>query len=291
MSKQTKSTERKHQLITMPNYDIKKMIFDPPRAESVAGTAIQYRRINISTLNPDGSIGDLLLPTERVFSFGVSENLSLETKQVNGHVLPLCLWNKNGATPEEKAWTDTFDKIVENCKRHLIDNREEIGQYDLSMELLKKLNPLYWKREKGKIVEGTGPTLYAKLIASKKHNKILSMFFTPDGDTIEPLSLLKKYCYVNAVVKVESIFVGNKISLQLKLYQAFVEPIETGMKPFLDSRPKPSAKVASGGTSLNDVEEEGSVENSDEEEKPLVQVAQAPAAAPKKVVKKVVPKK
>ena len=34
-----------------------------------------------------------------------------------------------------------------------------IEKYDLEKADLKKLNPLYWKREQGKIVEGRGPTL------------------------------------------------------------------------------------------------------------------------------------
>ena len=35
--------------------------------------------------------------------------------------------------------------------------------YDLESADLKKLNPLYYKKEKGKVIDGSTPTLYPKL--------------------------------------------------------------------------------------------------------------------------------
>lgn len=283
--------ERINQLTPATDYDVKRMIFSEPQAGSVPNTPITYKRISISTLNQDGSVGDLILPTERVFSFGVSENINPETKKVNGHVLPLCLYNRDGASKAEKAWVETFNAIVEHCKDHLIQNKEEIEQYDLAKSDLKKFNPLYWKRDKGKIVKGTGPTLYAKLIASKKHNKILSMFFDENGESVDPLTLLGRYCYAKAAVKIESIFIGNKISLQVKLYEVEVKMMESGMRPLL-SRPKARQRVLTGkAKTLNDVKEEeenqdedisdGSIQGSDTEEE------EEPKPKPKKVVRRV----
>jgi len=297
----TSKHERVNQLTTADGYDVKRMVFSEPQAGSVPNTVIVYKRIPISTLNEDGTIGDLILPTEELFSFGVSENVNPESKKVNGHVLPLCLWHRDGASPAEKAWTDTFNAIVENCKKHLVDNREEIEQYELTMNDLKKFNPLYWKRDKankGKIVEGTGPTLYAKLIASKKNNKILSMFFV-DGESIDPLTLLGKYCYVKGAVKIESIFIGNKISLQVKLYEADIRLMDGGMKPLM-SRPKDSGRMLASGSGASkpkpkpvandddEAEEKGDdIEVNSDEEKPPAK--SAPVAA-RKIIKKVVKK-
>jgi hypothetical protein len=290
------SHERSNQLTSATDYDVKRMVFSDPQAGSVPNTPIAYKRIAISTLNKDGSTGDLILPTEELFSFGVSENVNVETKKVNGHVLPLCLYNRQGPSQAEKAWVDTFDRIVEHCKQYLIDNRDDLELYDLSMADLKKLNPLYWKRDKGKIVEGTGPTLYAKLIASKKHNKILSMFFNVNGETMDPLSLLGKYCYVKAAVKIESIFVGNRISLQVKLYEAEVKLMDNGMRPLM-SRPKNTGRLINSSTdnssSLpNDDGDTGSLPNSDDDgdDKPPMQLAK-PTVPVKKLIKKVAPPK
>lgn len=293
------SKERVNQLTSANGYDVSRMVFSDPQVGSVPNTPIVYKRINISTLNKDGTVGDLIIPTEQVFSFGVSENVNPETKKVNGHVLPLCLYNRSGPTATEKAWVDTFDSIVEHCKKHLVENREEIEQYDLSMNDLKKFNPLYWKREKGKIVEGTGPTLYAKLIASKKHNKIMSMFYTENEETIDPLSLLGKYCYVNAAIKIESIFLGNKISFQVKLYEAKVRLMDGGMKPLMarpknsgrmltsDSVPHASAtEVKADDSDVGDDDGGGSLHNSDTEEPKAVVKAVA-----RKVIRRVPAKK
>jgi hypothetical protein len=277
--------EKSTQLTSADGYDTKRMIFSDPVVGNVpdSNPPITFRRINISTLNTDGTVGDLIFRTERVFSFGVSENINPETKKVNGHVLPLCLWSRDGASVEEKTWTDTFDAVVEQCKRHLVDNREEINQYELTVSDLKKLNPMYWKKEKGKIVEGTGPTLYSKLIASKKHDKVLTMFYDRDGTKLNPMEILGKYCYATAAIKIESIFIGNKITLQVKLYEAELQLMETGMQPLLQ-RPKANDRLLTGkSTTMNDMEEldvedTGSIQGSEDE---------APQPKLKKKVKKV----
>ena len=296
----TSKSERINQLSSAADYNVKRMIFSDPQSGSVPGTPIVYKRIAISTLNKDGSTGDLILPTEELFSFGVSENLNAETHKVNGHVLPLCLWNRDGPSDAEKAWTDTFEHIVDHCKEHLIKNRDEIEQYELEEGDLRKLNPLYWKRDKGKVVDGTGPTLYTKLIASKKHDKILSMFFNSDGESIEPLSLMGKYCYAKAAVKIESIFIGNKISLQVKLYEVEIRLMDGGMKPLM-SRPKNSGRMLTSSSvsdqkaNFNDAEDAGSIKGSDDddedEDKPVAKPAVKPVIKPvKRVVKAVVKK-
>jgi len=233
------------QLTTADGYDTKRMIFAEAQDGSIPNSvpAINYKRITIQSRNEDGTSGDLIFPTSQLFSFGVSENTNPETGKVNGYVMPLCLWNRDGAAKEEKAWSDTFNNVVEACKKHLVANREEIEQYELEMNDLKKFNPLYYKRDKGKIVEGTGPTLYAKLIVSKKQNKIVSMFYDSEGEEVDPLSLLGKYCYSKAAIKIESIFIGNKISLQVKLYECETRLMDTGMKRMMKKRPEGQKRV------------------------------------------------
>lgn len=262
----SKRNERDNQLIDVGNYDVENMIFSDAVVGTVPNSALTFKRVNISTRNPDGSVGDLILPTERLFSFGVQENKDFNNpEKVNGYVLPLSLWGREGATPSQKVFTDLFDKIVEHTKDWIIDNKDVLEQYDLEKTALKKFNPLYWKREKGKIVEGTGPTLYPKLISSKKHakkgenkepqEKILSMFYTPSGVPIEPLTLLGRYCNVRAGIKIESIFIGSKITLQVKVYEAEVEPIEQAMKPLMKPRPSNGRllETNSNATTMNDM--------------------------------------
>lgn len=284
------------QLTSASGYDTNNMLFSDPIPGSIPNSPITFKRITITTRNPDGSIGELIIPTERVFSFGVGENKSMDTGKTNGYVMPLCLHSKDAPTKQEKEWTETFNNIVEKCKDHILDSKDSIEQYDIERNDLKKLNPLYYKKEKGKVVEGTGPTLYTKLIVSKKLDKITSIFFNSDGEDVDPLDLLGKYCYTTAAIKIESIFIGNKISLQIKLYEAEVKLVQSGMKRLLRpaTTPKrvlnsatssaPQAEDVSNDDSESDSDSTGSISSDDEDETP-------PPQNNKKVVKRVVNKK
>uniref|UniRef100_A0A6C0D140 Uncharacterized protein n=1 Tax=viral metagenome TaxID=1070528 RepID=A0A6C0D140_9ZZZZ len=282
-------------LTSANGYDVSRMLFSDPQVGTIPDSkpSISYKRINISTRNSDGTVGELIFPTERLFSFGVCENLNPDTGKVNGYVMPLCLWNKDGASKEEKAWTDTFNNVVEACKDHLIKIREEIEQYELERNDLKKFNPLYYKRDKnnkGKILTDAGPTLYAKLITSKKQDKIVTTFFGSNNEELNAMDLVGKYCYTRAAIKIESIFIGNKLSMQVKLYECEVQPVQSGMRRLLD-RPQSNPIVQTidtGKSAMNDDEDIGSLNGSDEETQKSVATPQPRAPSPPKVVKKVI---
>ena len=231
----TKKMSSNTQLTSASGYDTSRMVFSEPQSGTIPNSVpqITYKRINISTTNDDGSVGDLILPTDELFSFGPQENLNPETQKVNGYVMPLCLYNRDGPTKSQKDWVETFNAIVEKAKDHLVENKESIEVYDLTKHDLKKFNPLYFKKEKGKVVEGAGPTLYAKLIVSKKQNKVVTLFFDYNGESLDALSLLGKYCFAKSAIKIESIFIGTRLSLQVKLYECEVKLMETGMKRLL----------------------------------------------------------
>lgn len=258
-----------------------RMIFSAPVSGKVPDTTIEYKRINISTRNEDGTEGELVFPTSRLFSFGVSINEDPQTKKITGYTFPLCLWSRDGPTQEEKEWIETFDKVVDCCIDHLVDNKEEADLFDLERSDLTKskggLNPLYWKKEKvtdpetGKMVlrkvEGLGPTLYTKLIYSKKKDKFLTMFYDRDNNPIDARDLMGKYCHAEGAVKIESIFISGtgKISLQTKLYEAVVELSDSGMKRLL--RPQAESKVLAAKNARGVAALMGSGDNDDEDEK------------------------
>lgn len=250
------------QLRSANGYNIENMNFSKVLVQKIGDTGMTSKRINISTKNEDGTEGELVFETSKLFSFGVSENIDQKTKEVNGYTFPLCLHAKDGASEDELAFTETFDKIVDRCKDYLIENKKELKLKDLERSDLRKLNPVYYKKnEDGEISEGASPTLYAKLIVSKKNgqNKIITEFFDGmSGNPIKPLDLIGKYCYTKAVIKVESIFLGSKISLQVKLYEAEVNLINSGVKKLL-RRPavNTTVKVTSSNVTnpLNDCDD------------------------------------
>jgi len=283
-----KSSDRVNHLTSISDFDAKNIVFSDPVSSVLPDSPIVNKRVYISVKNPDGTVGDLILSTERLFSFGVSENKDMNDKtKINGYVLPLCLYNRDGPSKEEKEWVDIFVKITELCKKHILDSKESLEKYDLEPSDLKKLNPLYYKKEKGKIVEGTGPVLYAKLISSKKDGKIRSMFFNKAGEPTDAMSLLGVYSYVRAAVKIESIFISAKISLQVKLYEAEVEPMGASMKPLL--RPEPKGLLLTGRpVPQSSHESEGSVPNSPVEasEEKLKERTPVKKSIPKKIAVK-----
>jgi hypothetical protein len=281
-----------NQLVSASGYSVKNMIFSDPQVGNIPGSTIGFKRIIIQTKYEDGTIGDLILPTSEVFSFGVGETSDMATKVLNGYMMSLALWNKNGATEEEKDWVDTFNAIAENAKKYVLEHKDDIEKYDLEPANLKKFNPLYWKREKGKVVEGTGPTLYAKLITSKKEGiKINSIFYDAEGNSIDPLSLIGKYAHVKAAIKIESIFIGKDISLQVKLYEAEVKLLQTGMQSLMrTNRPTPQKLVSTVSTESRPLQ---NIQNDDDDDDTVADEEPAPkpvAPVVKKVIKKVIKK-
>jgi hypothetical protein len=230
------------QLTLASGYDTKNMVFSKPKDGSIPNSTVVFKRIAIGTRNPDGSMGELVLSTPRVYSFGLSPNTNMQTGKTDGYTLSLCLHNRDNPTKEEKDWVETFNKIVEHVKQYLVNHRDEFGKYDLEMSDLKKLNPLYYKKEKGVVVQGAGPVLYAKVLQNKKNDAITTPFCNENGEDIEPMSLLNKHCYATAAIKIESIFIGAKISLQVKVYEAEVKVIDNSVKRLL-RKTQPSSGV------------------------------------------------
>jgi hypothetical protein len=236
------------QITKAKSLDVKNLIFSDHVDGSIPDSKpkIEYKRINISIRNEDGTIGELILPTTRLFSHGVSENINQDTGLVNGYTMPLCLWNQDSATQEELDFTNAIQNIVDATISHVLENKDELEQYDLTQGDLTKskggIDPFYWKREKVinslgktelKIVQGSGPTLYAKLLFSKKNGKFITQFYNLEGKVLTSDEVLNTRCYANSAIKIESIFIGAKVSLQIKLYESVIEPIQIRQKRLL----------------------------------------------------------
>jgi hypothetical protein len=228
------------QLTDFKDYDVNRLVFSNPEVGNIPGSVskLTFKRIRIATKNVDGTIGDLIMATPPdLMCYGLQEQTDPATGVINGYQFPLVLWNRNSPTDEEMSFTNTIHKICDACKEHLVKNKDSIEKYDLELNDLKKFNPLYYKMEKGKVVEGKGPMLYIKTLASKKDGLIKVNTIFTDADTneiITPMDLMAKRCYVRGAIKIESIFIGTKISIQLKLFEAQVKVIDRAFKSLLN---------------------------------------------------------
>lgn len=286
------------QLTSAFGFDVNNIRFRKPVDGSILNDTVKFKRIAIGTRNPDGTLGELVIPTLPVYSFGLSENVNPQTSKTDGYSLSLCLYSKDNPTDEQKKWVETFNAIVDHIKQYLLDHKDDIEKYELEPADLKKFNPLYYKKDKGKIVEGTGPTLYAKVMQNKKNDLITTPFCDENGRDIDPLSILGKRCYATAAIKFEGIFIGARISLQVKVYEAKIKLIDSAPRRFLQSQAsssqvvydeksqetqQPSSSSSTVSQSEDNDNDSGSIngDNSDDEKPPApVQVVQQAPKAP-----------
>jgi hypothetical protein len=240
-------------------YNTKRMVFSDVVELPIPNSTMKYRRITISNQNPNGTVGDLVIPTEEVFSYGIQPTTDLATKKQTGYQLPLCLYERDldRTTPAQRNWVETFNAICEKCKDHIFEHKDEIGFQIESKNELRKMNPLYWKKDPKtkKVVEGTGPTLYVKLITRRRKeggDVILTNLYT-DTTTLDPLSALNKRCRVTAAIKFESIYIGaDKCTLQVKVYEARLHLLEENL-PSLLGGPTKSLVTSAEGATMNDM--------------------------------------
>lgn len=296
------SARSKTQLVSAKGYNITDMKFCEPKKDSGES---KNRRIPIVTKyrDDDGNEvgeGDLVIPTSELFSFGPKVNIHKDTGVANGYVMPIVLFNRDGPSDEEQEFFDTFNSIVQNCIDYMLSHKEELGLDDeLDERDFRKFNPLWYKKDEKtkKPVEGASPTLYAKLISSKK-NGILTKFYDMDADEekrLDPMEFLETHCDTISAIKFESIYIGQKISLQVKLYEASVRVRDSGVPRLLKKRPnsilaqKPGKAVVSKGDESDAESNAGSIADDDDEKTKSKTPPKKPA--PKQVKRKVVKKK
>lgn len=225
------------QLTTATDFDTSRLVFSKPEVGTIPGSKLTFKRIRLGMRNRDGTMGDLVVGTpDNLMSFGIQETTDQATGSVNGYQFPLVMWGRPQATEEEKQFTDMIHQITDACKTHLVEHRDEIEKYDLEISDLKKLNPLYYKMEKGKIIEDRSPIFYVKTYSHRKDNDIQIRTFFTDKEThewIDPLTLMNKRCFARCAIKIESIFIGSKISIQARLYEASIRLQDSSFKSLL----------------------------------------------------------
>jgi hypothetical protein len=156
-------------------------------------------------------------------SFGVQEIKDRNTQQLVGLQLPICIYGKNGPTDEEKQFVNSINDISDYCKNFVLTNKKDFGREDITEDDLGKINPLVWKYENGVVLEKRGPILYVKLIINHRNNHVMSMFINEEtNQEIDPYSLINKKFLATAALKLENIFIGNRISIHIKLYEVLV---------------------------------------------------------------------
>lgn len=246
-------------------YDAKKMMrFEEVYEGEVPNQKVpmKFYKFNIYTENEDGTIGDLILEFDELMCFGVAMNTDQKTGDPAGYSMSISMMDKENPTEEQKVRIQKVEEIVEVAKEFLIENRKIVKLPDLEIRDLKKFSPIYYKKdEEGNRVEGP-PSFYPKLLEQKpkiikKKNedgedeeieepgKILTVFYNVDDldedgqpKELDPTLVIDKYCRVKPLIKVESIFVGQSIKLQVKVSEADVKLLQSATRRLLHNKPK-----------------------------------------------------
>jgi len=175
-----------------------------------------FKKIKISYKNVDGSIGDLIFSApDNLFSYGIQE-LKDNQGQLLGYIMPIILHRKKNPRIDELLFIEKLEEIIENAKA-------EVEKYvdPVSVDF-KRFSPLFHKKDNQK-----APILYAKLMFNKRDQKINSYFIDETtNNEIDPLTLLNKKCYITCAIKIESIFIGNKLTIQMKVYEGIIRHIK-----------------------------------------------------------------
>ena len=300
-------------LNTMKDQLKKRVVMESVKSQ-IPGSTLSFYRLILSIRNPDNSVGDIIIDLDRSYSFGVSESRDLANNNLNGYTLSVSMHDREGATEKQLRSVHFINILSDIVKDYLLteEGKSSVENWELEAAHLKKLNPLYFKKDKGKVVEGSIPTFYPKLMyykASKDKNgkereaRIGTKFYLEEevdenGDSLEvnPLDFLSVRCHVTPAIKFENVYVGSKISMQCKVYEANVKAADSGPKRLLKvgpsvrhesssafETPKKSAQVVS---KVEAVEDDLQLPEDEEET-----VQEPPKEEPKKVVKKVVKKK
>lgn len=175
--------------------------------------------IPIGITNEENNVEPLILCTPpNLLSFGIQE-IRGKDENLIGYQMPICLWGKKKVTNEERQFTNKLEEILEYIKSHLMDEKEELN---INENQIKNCNIVNWKYENGEIKKDKGPILYAKLMTNKNNNITTYLIDDNTDITFDPLELLNKKCITRSAIKIENIIIGNRITIQMKLFEVQV---------------------------------------------------------------------
>lgn len=251
------------------------LIFGNLLKGNIPNTNITFHRIPIQIKNVDGTIGDLIVPTEQITSFGVEEEVDLQTNSPKGTFkFPLALWSLNGPTEKEKKWTDMVMNIAETCKSKILEiSKEDDFPYPVNESDLEDMviRTIYWgKRDNKKKLKDPdtkkpyiSPKLVFKYVEGEK--KITTQFYDEEGNTIDFDNLKGQRVLARSAIKFESIFCKKGLfSFQIKLIESEIKFLDKLSQPRLLQAAKPVFKEKIDNISI--IKEDETSDSSEESE-------------------------
>lgn len=293
------------QITDLYSFDVKNLVFSDAKDEAIPGSEIKNKRIQINYKYPNGEIGPLLISTlEECFSMGIVDNFYMKT-QFTGLKCPIFIFQKNGTEEryrKELEWLEKFEAIFTAIKRYVLSKKVELKKFKFEENSFTDF--VYRKMdENGNAVAKThsmSPSVEFKRIKLNKDSKeftvgeITSLFYDPQGKSLDPTPYRSvKGMSITAVLKIESVLLASKGSINVKLYNCIVHPSNIAAPPVRVMTFKPAqVSVCESNNPMGEddiptqPENINDPENTGEKEPAPVEVKAEEKIIRKKVVKK-----
>jgi len=235
----SKISNRFTELVDVTTMDLTKLYFDVPQELEIqqGNKTIKYFKVPLGYQQKSG-VGELVISIPMFcHCFGIEE-FQNESGKATAHSASLSMIDMNGSPDEQEkqlGLVKSFIGMVDAIKKHLFTIKKEIKKPALDASDLKGLCPIRQSIDEDGNPKGNTWFFSPKLMERKVYNKedptdvqtkIETTFYTEDDQEVSPLEFLgKKHFKFQGSVKIESVYVGSKISLQCKIYDGVVRPI------------------------------------------------------------------
>lgn len=164
----------------------------------------------------------LVFPSEEVFSFGVCRN-TLDTNGIS-YQISLCLYDRESPKDDEIRWAAKYEELATVCREHLkVLDKKLKNQADT-------IKGLSWKEND--IGNADGPKLYPKIMFNQKKEEFITVFLDENEEVVDdPTTILDRRCKIRVALRFESIYVGSKFALQVRVNDVAVSKWIEAYKP------------------------------------------------------------
>ena len=202
----------------------------------------------------------LVFSSEEVFSFGVSRN-TLDTNSISYQV-SLCLYDRENPKDEEIKWAAKYEELATICREYL--KKSEFKKLKGQIDAMKGLS---WKANE--VGDADGPKLYPKIMFNQKKEEFITVFMDENDDIVEdPKTILDKRGRIKVALRFESIFIGSKVALQVRVNDVLISKWIEAYKPraLIVRKNGPNLTINKSKVSDKSEEESDLNSSSDEEE-------------------------
>lgn len=194
------------------NFNKENIVFEPSRKCTYTdkdGKAIQYHRINIKYRNEQQELEPVSVMIPGCIT-------SLRKNEKGELSMSIGLYERS-PSEDQQGTIDILEMIQDTVKNHLKleETKEALGKWDIDDYV--DIMSIFWKRKNnvGEEIVGAAPRIFPKLMMSK--GKVVSYILDADENDISIDDIVGKSYHGNTDLIVDSIYIGDRPSIQLKL--------------------------------------------------------------------------